>query len=100
MGQGHQVPNDNPSPGILRPTSDEIKPPSPSQKEILSEPIAPFSPPVQSIHGNDQQVPRINKNPPLRGSTRVRKTVDRFKFDKVHGYSSIKKFSSLLINSL
>ena len=73
---------------VLRPTTDESRPPSTSQRETVESP----SPPNESFDASDVDLP-------LRRSTRIKKPVDRFKFDKAHGYPLIKHFLGLLINT-
>ena len=86
IGPGPEVPKENQAPITLRPTSDNIMPSTPSQREIINEPVQPRQ-------GNEQQVPSNNQESISRRTARIRKPVDRFKFNKAHGYLSIKKFT-------
>jgi len=82
----------NPVPDVGRPMPDKVQSPlnpPQTQRESTPQRELPFEP-----SSSPENIP------PLRRSTRVRKPVDRFKFDKAHGYSSIKRFSSILVKSL
>ena len=82
---------ENPVPVTSRPTADEPKPPSPPQRELERENPSP----PQRENDNDEVQRDV---PQPRRSSRTRKQVDRFKFDKAHGYSNVKKFLGVLIN--
>ena len=49
------------------------------------------SPPMDEASG---------RNPPSRRSTRTKKPVDRFKFDKAHGYFHIKSIKRFINNTI
>jgi hypothetical protein len=82
-------------PDVCRSTPDEefpsndIRPQGSERSEDTTVPSAPA--PVDA--------PKEDTPAPRR-SSRVRKPVDRFTFDKAHGYSSIRHYTSLLIKCL
>ena len=86
MDPKQSMPKENPVPLTMRPTADEFRPPTPSQREI-DEPPSQREPVVETTPPETVETP--SDKSPLRRSTRVRKPVDIFKFDKAHGYSSI-----------
>ena len=93
-----QVPKENPVPLTLRPTADEFRPPSPPQREIDETPSQRET--VETPPSPQDVGEKTSDETPLRRSTRIKKQVDRFKFDKAHGYSSVKRFLGLLINGV
>ena len=77
-------------PALLPPRLDEARLPTPQQRESANDAPVALEP--------ADAPPRSSEQP--RRSTRVRKPVDRFKFDKTHGYGLVKKFSLSLCKCL
>ena len=94
-------------PTVTRPcepaVDDEPQVPSQTQKQTPSETAQEIE---ETSGGTQDQTPEENydpvteESPPLRHSTRQKKGVDRFKFDKAHGYSVVKRYMKNLIQCL